>query len=91
MDLEKHLSQIAERLRRVLVERLQVDPNQLVDADAPLVGKGVGLDSMEALELAAGIEQEFAIQVEDADLTAELFRSLASLARYVGEQTAPPG
>ena len=76
---------IETALKRVLHEELGIDAQMLAESDSstPLLGRGIGLDSMETLSLVAGIEHEFAIQIKDEDLTAELFSTIGSLVRYV--------
>lgn len=82
---EKLLLEIEERIKRILISELEVRPEVIatVDSDTPLLGRGVGLDSIETLALVAGIEHEFNIQVDDADLTLDLFRRIGILAEYV--------
>lgn len=77
--------EIEEKIKHILISELAVDPGKLMvsNSTTPLLGRGVGLDSMETLVLVAGLEKEFDIQVEDADLTAELFKNLGTLAEYV--------
>lgn len=81
--------EIEEKIKSILISELEVNPSILATSDSrtPLLGHGIGLDSMETLVLVAGIEQEFDIQVDDADLTAELFTSLGTLAEYVLQKT----
>jgi acyl carrier protein len=74
-----------ERIRRILISRLEISPNLLAASNATthLLGHGIGLDSMETLTLAAGIEEEFDIHIPDEDLTVELFKNIATLGAYV--------
>jgi acyl carrier protein len=80
---------IEERLKRLLIVELDVDPQLLTTSDSttPLLGRGIGLDSFEALVLATGIEAEFAIHIDDAELTVDLFTNLETLADYVLHKT----
>jgi acyl carrier protein len=80
---------IQERLKQILIADLGVNPGVLADGDAttPLLGQGIGLDSMETLVLVTAIEEEFAVHVEDAELTVELFKNIATLAEYVLRKT----
>lgn len=79
------MDKIAKRIRQLLISDLQVHPDVLARSDlqTPLLGRGIGLDSMEALTLALALEREFDIQVRDEDLTVELFSSIGNLAEYV--------
>jgi acyl carrier protein len=79
------LAEIESKVKRLLVSRLDVRPEALekVDSATPLLGRGIGLDSVEALTLASEIEGEFDIHFEDKELTPDLFRSLGALATSI--------
>jgi acyl carrier protein len=81
---------VESRIRRVLAARLGIAAGVLArtDASTPLIGRGLGLDSVEALNLAAGIETEFGIAIEDRELTLALFQNLASLTDFVVRRVA---
>jgi acyl carrier protein len=81
---------IEEKIKQVLISALKVNPKVLAasDSNTPLLGRGIGLDSIETLTLVAEIEREFDMQIADEDLTASLFKSLATLAEYVQRQLA---
>jgi acyl carrier protein len=77
--------EIEEQIKDILIRQLQVDP-QMVAESTPttsLFGRGIGLDSIEALALAAELEAKFDIQINDEDLTVELFKNIESLAEHV--------
>lgn len=78
-------TEVYATIKRILSERLDVAPESLADctAETSLLGKGVGLDSVEAMRLAAGVEESFGFQIEDEDLTPDLFRTFGTLADYV--------
>ena len=79
------LNSIHARICQILISELQVDPN-LFGPDScsvPLLGRGIGLDSMETLSLVAALEKEFNIEVPDEDLTVELFLSIGTLSDYI--------
>jgi acyl carrier protein len=75
--------QIEHRVRRVLRDRLEIDIARLEGSGGLLAGSGLGLDSIEALSLAVGIEEEFALDIQDDELTSDLFHSVDSLTDYV--------
>lgn len=73
-----------DRVRALIVRRLKLEiPPEEIDYDAPLFGEGLGLDSIDALELVVGLEQEFSIQIPDADVGKKVFASVRSIAEYV--------
>jgi acyl carrier protein len=73
-------------VKQLIVEALMledVSPEQIVD-DAPLFGEGLGLDSIDALELAIAIDRKFGVKIEAEDeRNREIFRSLSSLAAHI--------
>jgi acyl carrier protein len=83
---------IEATIRRILIERLNVDPTVVnaSDVNTPLLGHGIGLDSVEALQLVVGLEQAFELEVPDEELNVELFESIASLAHYVRQRLGEP-
>ncbi len=82
---------LENRVRALLILRLKLEiPPEEIDIDAPLFGEGLGLDSIDALELVVGLEQEFSIQIPDADVGKKVFASVRTIADYV-RQSQPPG
>lgn len=81
----KTIPEIEKKIKEILVRDLEIEPGIAAEvrAETRLLGRGIGLDSMETLSLVTGIEQEFEIEVEDEDLTTELFQTLGTLTEYV--------
>jgi acyl carrier protein len=59
-----------------------------IDDDAPLFGAGLGLDSLDALELAVALEDRFGVAVPDGDEGQRVFASVAALSEYVRARRA---
>jgi acyl carrier protein len=77
----------AEReLAELLVESLNLDgvnPAE-IDPEAPLFGEGLGLDSIDALELALAISKKYGFQLRsDSDANRQIFASLRALSAHV--------
>jgi acyl carrier protein len=82
---------LEDAIRRIIVERLelQFDPSEI--GPAMDLRDDVGLDSAALLELVAGIEEEFGFEVEVDDIREENFRTVAGLTRYVQSRTGREG
>ena len=64
-----HRKDLTHRLKQTLVERLDLDrQTEEIPDDCLLFGVGLGLDSVDALEIVVAVEGEFGIRVEDGDM-----------------------
>ena len=64
-----HRKDLTHRLKQTLVERLDLDRQiDEIPDDCLLFGVGLGLDSVDALEIVVAVEGEFGIRVEDGDM-----------------------
>jgi len=79
-DLTKQAETEAE-LARLIVKTLNLDtPASEIEPDAPLFGDGLGLDSIDVLEIALAISQTYGVQLRsDDENNAKIFQSLRSL------------
>jgi acyl carrier protein len=78
-------------LARLIVESLHLEGVQPedIEPEAPLFGEGLGLDSLDMLELSMAIERKYSVKLRSDDPDNEkIFTSLRSLARYIREQHA---
>jgi len=74
-----------EELARLIVKTLNLDISASeIDPEAPLFGEGLGLDSIDVLEIALAISQNYGVQLRsDDENNAEIFQSLRSLSRDI--------
>lgn len=82
------LAELKRALKALVVEELDLrdrDPADIVD-DAPLFGEGLGLDSLDALQLAMAIEERFGVAIPEGDGARAAFASLGALAEFVHAQ-----
>ena len=54
-----------------------------LDEEVGLLGRGIGLDSVEVLQLVTAIEKEFDVTIDDDDLAPEQFRSVGNLITFI--------
>jgi acyl carrier protein len=83
MDLKR-------KLKELLIERLKFEdmtPDDIGDEE-PLFDGGLGLDSIDALEIVVMLESEFGIKVKNESSARTYFRSIASLATFVENKVA---
>ena len=75
-------TEIAEKIKNILVENLRIPAEELY-YEIELFGDGIGLDSIDSLEIIAGIDQEFGVQM--TGVAKENFYNIEALSKYVME------
>jgi len=80
--------ELIEKMKQLIITRLKLGDmrSEMIDNDAPLFGEGLGLDSIDALELVLGLEKEFGVIIPDADVGRKVFQSVRTMAQYVLDQ-----
>jgi acyl carrier protein len=73
---------ILEKIREVVADKLDADPNDVVDG-ASFVDD-LGADSLDVVELIMGLEDEFGIEISDEE--AEGIRTVGDAVRFIGSQ-----
>ncbi len=84
-------SALETEIKALIVEALaleDVKPEE-IETEAPLFVEGLGLDSIDALELAMALEERYGVAIEDdPDRNQQIFASVSSLAAFVTAQRA---
>ena len=77
------------KLKRLIIDRLKLEDTSPGDigTDDPLFGEGLGLDSIDALELVLGLEKEYGVIIPDAEVGQKVFQSVRTIAQYVAENS----
>jgi acyl carrier protein len=79
---------LQESLKHLLIEELNledIEPSDIKD-DEPLFGEGLGLDSLDAVELVVIVEKHFDVAIKNMDEGRVAFRSIDSLAAFIEER-----
>ena len=81
------MEQLIEELKKHIIEVLSLEEIQPedIDDDAPLFGEGLGLDSIDALELIVLMEKVYGIKIKDPSAGKEIFKSIRTMAAFVKE------
>jgi acyl carrier protein len=80
------MRELEQELKRLLIEVLNLEDISVeqIDSEAPLFGEGLGLDSIDALELGVAIRKKYDVQMDaDSEQTRQHFASIANLARFI--------
>lgn len=80
------MNETEQAIKELIIEALNLEDLGTVDIDseAPLFGEGLGLDSIDALELGVAIRRKYGVNLDiDSEEIREHFASVANLARFV--------
>ncbi len=86
---EQELASIKQKLKELLVSSLSLEdisPEDIQD-DEPLFGDGLGLDSLDAVEIVVLLQRNFGLEIKDMEKGRQIFQSVTTLAEYVYENT----
>ena len=82
-------TELEEEIRQVILSSVEVDGLTSADlpSDAPLFGDGVGLDSIDALEIGAALRKKYQVKFKaNSEENRVHFRTIASLADFIAAQ-----
>jgi acyl carrier protein len=82
------LGLLRARIKEMIVRDLKLEhvrPEEIVD-DAPLFVEGLGLDSLDALQLVVSVEENFGVLIPDEEVGKVAFASVSALARFIVQE-----
>ena len=82
--------ELIPRVKQLIIDSLRIEgmsPHD-IETDAPLFGDGLGLDSIDALQLVVGMENSFGVVVPDATVGSKVFQSVRTMAEYIAKESA---
>ncbi len=79
------LAEVRQKLKKLIVTELNLEGKSPEDIDdaAPLFGAGLGLDSLDALQLAMSIEEAFGVRIPEGDEARSIFASVDAIAAHI--------
>jgi acyl carrier protein len=83
--LSEARSELTARIKQALIEELDLRGKTAADIDdaAPLFGEGLGLDSLDALQLAMAIQERFGVSVPEGEAGRAVFASVDAIAEFL--------
>jgi acyl carrier protein len=77
--------ELIDKLRQEIIQQLNLEDMNVedIDPDASLFGEGLGLDSIDALEIIVLLEKNYGIKIEDPKEGKKIFASIRTLARFI--------
>lgn len=86
------MEQLISELKAKIVDLLDltnIQPED-IDADAPLIGGKLELDSIDVLEMVIMIEKDYGVRIENRELGEKVFANLATMAAYIADKASGP-
>lgn len=79
------MDELIDKLKGEIIEQLNLEDmkKEDIDNDAPLFGEGLGLDSIDALELIVLLEKNYGIKVANPADGKKIFQSVRTMAQYI--------
>lgn len=77
----------AQRLKELIVTRLklEISPEEISDQAVLFGTDGLGLDSIDVLELVIGIKKEFGVEIADREVAEKVFASIDTIVKFIEE------
>lgn len=79
------MNELIDQLKGEIIEQLNLEDikKEDIDIDAPLFGEGLGLDSIDALELIVLLEKNYGIKIANPADGKKIFQSVRTMAQYI--------
>ena len=87
------LAALRHELKAMIVHELNLEGRtpESIDDSAPIFGEGLGLDSLDALQLAMAVEEHYGVRIPEGPEGRSILTSIVTLAEYVAAQRGSEG
>lgn len=89
--MDESTRQTRDRIKQIIIDALGLEgvTLEMIEDDAPLFDpdQGLGLDSVDALELMVVLEKDFGIEVDQEEIDPEVFQTVASLEEFLAARS----
>lgn len=82
---------LTQRIKEVMIDELMLEmtPDEIADDAVIFGGDGLGLDSVDALQLVVALDKHFGLKLGEPDAAREVLRSVGTIAAEIGKSTTP--
>ena len=90
---EELLQKVGAQLKELLISHLALEdikPEEIGDEDPIFGDEGLGLDSLDAVEIVVLLQRNYGLNIKETEKGTEIFRSISSLANYIVENSPTP-
>lgn len=90
-EIVNNTGELCQFLKKMIIDTLKLEDitEVEIETDGSLFKEGLGLDSIDALELVVAIEKIFNVIIEDEDVGKRAFASISALAGFIQEEYEP--
>jgi acyl carrier protein len=86
----ENLTELKREIKVLILETtkiLEMKPEDIVD-DAPLFGEGLGLDSIDSLEIVIALQQKYHVSINDQNIARFILQSIDTIADFIQKEKA---
>ncbi len=86
---EKSLNELKREIKVLILETTKIpdiQPEDIID-DAPIFGEGLGLDSIDSLEIVLALQQKYGVAIDDQNLARFILQSVNTIADFVQKES----
>jgi acyl carrier protein len=89
---DKNLTELKREIKVLIIETLKIPDIQIEEIvdDAPLFGGGLGLDSIDSLEIIMALQRKYDVRIDDQNLARFILQSVDTIADFIQKEKSNP-